>query len=199
MSWGENIIMSKLFLVRHGQDADNAAGVLNGRRDTELTELGQEQARQVAEKLRDNDVQIIYTSPLKRAYETASIIAKKLGIDEVIADEHLIERDFGILTGKPVADIPKYTDRILPTDRVNYFLEVKGAEDFPTLLKRGKKILDEIRQRHLDKNVLMVTHGDIGKMIRAAYHGWTWENGLKTPYFDNTGVLELSEKQDIIE
>ena len=191
--------MSKIFLVRHGQDTDNAAGILNGRRDTELTELGREQARNVAEKLRDNNVEIIYTSPLKRAYETARIIATELGIDEVIADEHLIEREFGVLTGKPVSDISKYTDKILPTDRVNYFLEVEGAEDFPTLLLRGRKILNEIRQRHPDKNVLIVTHGDIGKMIRAAYHGWTWENGLKTPYFDNTGVLELSEKQDIIE
>ena len=86
----------------------------------------------------------------------------------------------------------------MPTNRVDYFLEVEGAEDFPALLLRGRKILDEIRQRHIDKNVLIVTHGDMGKMIRAAYHGWTWEDGLKTPYFDNTGVLELLEKQDII-
>ena len=190
--------MSKIFLVRHGQDVDNATGILNGRRDTELTELGRKQAKKVADKLSDNDVQIIYTSPLRRAYETARIIATELGIKEVIADEHLTEREFGILTGKPVSDISKYTDKILPTDRVNYFLEVEGAESFPALLSRGEKILDEIRKRHPDKNVLIVTHGDIGKMIRAAYHGWTWKAGLKTPYFDNTGVLELSEKQNVI-
>jgi len=198
--WGVgNKAMSKIFLVRHGQDTDNAAGILNGRRDTELSELGREQARKVAEKLRDNEVQIIYTSPLKRVYETARIIGTVLGIDKIIADEHLIEREFGILTGKPVSDIPKYANKILVTDRVNYFLEVEGAEDFPTLIERGKKILNEIRERHTNKNILIVTHGDIGKMIRAAYHGWTWEQGLKTPYFDNTEVLELSEKQDILE
>lgn len=192
--------MNKIFLVRHGQDTDNAAGILNGRRDTELTGLGRQQAKQVAEKLRDNGIQIIYASPLRRAYETARIIAEKLGIDEVIVDEHLIEREFGILTGKLLVDIPKYTDKILPADRVNYFLEVEGAEDFPTLLKRGKKILQEIKQRHPDnKNILIVTHGDIGKMIRAAYHGWSWDEGLKTPHFANTGVLELSERQDVIE
>lgn len=191
--------MSKIFLVRHGQDTDNAAGILNGRRDTELTELGRTQARQVAEKLRDNDVQIIYASPLKRAYETARIIAEILKIDEVVVDEHLIEREFGILTDKPVADVPKYTDKILSTDQVNYFLEIEGAEDFPTLLGRGRKILREILERHPNKNILIVSHGDIGKMIRAAYHGWTWEAGLKTPHFENTGVLELSEKQDIVE
>jgi len=186
--------MSKIFLVRHGQDTDNAAGILNGRRDTELTELGREQAKKVAEKLRDNDLKVIYTSPLKRTYETARIIAIELGIDEVIADEHLIERDFGIMTGKPVADIPKYTDKIISVGPVNYFLEVEGAEDFPSLFERGRKILEEIRQRHQGENVLIVTHGDIGKMILAAYHGWTWEQGLRTPYFANTGIIELFEK-----
>ncbi|MEK7614209.1 MAG: histidine phosphatase family protein [Patescibacteria group bacterium] len=191
--------MSKIFLVRHGQDTDNANGILNGRRDTDLTELGREQAKKVAEKLKNNDVQVIYASPLKRAYETARIIAAGLGIDEVIANERLMEREFGILTGKPVSDIPKYSEKILSTEKVNYFLEAEGAENFSTLLERGKKALQEIRERHPDKNVLIVTHGDIGKMIRTAYHGWTWEEGLKTPYFDNTGVLELSGKHDILE
>ena len=191
--------MSKIFLVRHGQDTDNEAGILNGRRDTQLTDLGGEQAKKIAEKLRDNGIEIIYASPLKRAYETARIIAEELKIDEVIADEHLVEREFGILTGKPVSDIPKYSTKILPAEKINYFLEAEGAEDFPMLLERGRKILSEIRQRHPSQNVLIVTHGDIGKMIRAAYHQWTWEEGLRTPYFDNTGVLELSDKKDILE
>ena len=189
--------MSKIFLVRHGQDTDNAAGVLNGRRDTELTELGREQAKKVAEKLCSFGIQKIYASPLKRAHETASIIASELGIDEIISDVNLMERDFGILTGKPIADISKYADKILPTDRVNYFLEADGAEDFPTLLERGRKILEKIKQDNQDKNTLIATHGDIGKMIRAAHYDLTWEEGLKTTYFENTAVLELLEMKTI--
>lgn len=60
-----------------------------------------------------------------------------------------------------------------------------------------QKILSEIRERYEDKVILIVTHGDTGKMIRAVCHGWTWENGLKTPYFNNAGILELA-KQDIL-
>lgn len=191
--------MTKIFLVRHGQDEDNANGILNGRRDTPLTELGRSQARTVAEKLKDNGIRIIYASPLKRAYETARIIAKEIGVDEVIADEHLMEREFGVLTGKPVADIPKYSSKTLQTDRVLYFIDAEGAENFPTLYQRGRKIIEEVTERHPDKNVLIVAHGDIGKMIRAAYHGWSWEEGLETPYFDNTGVLELEVGKDILE
>jgi len=189
----------KIFLVRHGQDTDNADKILNGRRDTSLTVLGREQARIAGSKLKDNQIEIIYCSPLRRAYETAKIIAEELAVDEVITDQYLIERDFGILTGKKVDDIPKYTDKILVSDRVNYFLEVDGAETFPALYSRGRKIIRKIQDRHPNSNILIVTHGDIGKMIRAAYHGWSWEDGLKTPYFDNTGVLELSEKKDVLE
>ena len=153
----------------------------------------------MAEKLKDNNIQVIYASPLKWAYETARIIATALGIDEVISDEHLMEREFGILTGKPIADISKYKDKILLTDRVTYFLEAEGVEDFPALIQRAKKILEEVNERHNNKNILIVTHGDIGKMIRAVYHNWTWEQGLTTGYFQNTEILELSDKQDVVE
>lgn len=190
--------MGKILLVRHGQDTDNAAGILNGRRDTSLTQLGREQSKKVAEKLRGSGIQIIYTSPLRRAYETARIIAAELGVDEIIADEHLVERDFGALTGKEVSKIPSYVEKTYPTDKVDYFLEAEGAEDFPTLLGRSKKILEEIRERHPSEDVLVVTHGDIGKMLCAAYHGWSWEQGLKAPYFDNTEVLELADSQDVL-
>lgn len=184
--------MNKIFLVRHGQCTDNAAGILNGRRDTELTELGREQAKLAAEKLCDKNVSIIYASPLRRTFETAKIISEVLGIDEVVTHDSLLEREFGFMTGKPVADIPKLVEKVLVTEKVNYFLEADGAEDFPSLMERCRKLLAEINQLHLDKNMLLVTHGDTGKIIRAAYYGWSWEEGLKMPYFDNTEILELN-------
>ena len=176
----------KIFLIRHGQDEDNAEGILNGRRDTTLTQFGRQQAYMVAQKLKDRGINVIYTSPLARSYQTAKIIADVIAVDEVIADQHLIERDFGILTGKPVADIPHYADKIIISDKVNYFLDVDSAEGFPVLYDRAQKILSEIQQRHRDDVVLIVTHGDIGKMVRGVYCGWSWERSLQTPYFDTT-------------
>jgi len=155
-----------MYLVRHGQDEDNANRILNGRRDTSLTDLGKSQARDTALKLKNFNIDVVYSSPLKRAYETARIITKEIGVDEIICDQHLIERDFGILTGKPFSGIEKYTTKILEIDKVKYFLEVDGAESFPALYKRAEKILSEIRERHKNKSVLVVSHGDIGKMIR---------------------------------
>lgn len=180
-----------IYLVRHGQDQDNANSILNGHRDTELTELGRTQALVPAEKLKDKNIDVIYSSPLKRAYSTAKIIADQIGIDNVIIEPDLIETDFGILTGKPVADIPKYCTDSIQTEQVLYFLDCEGSEDFPTLLKRGQKVLEKITSEQPNKNIVIVAHGDIGKMIRAAYHNWTWKEGLMTPYFANTDILEL--------
>ncbi len=190
--------MGKIFIVRHGQDQDNANGILNGRRNQPLTPLGKNQAITVAQKLLTYKIQIIYSSPLQRASETAQIIASKLGINDIMIHHHLIEREFGILSGKPISDIPLFAKKILKTDRVNYFLEAQGAEKFPDLYKRAQKILDEIKNKHTHKNVLVVAHGDIGKMMRAVHNKWTWSEGLKKPYFENTGILELNDSQDNI-
>jgi broad specificity phosphatase PhoE len=183
--------MTKIYLVRHGQDTDNAAGILNGWRDTELTDLGRSQAKKTALSLVGKGIEKIYSSPLRRAHETAEIIASAIGIDDIVSDDRLKERNLGILTGKPLTDILKYPGEILPTDQVNYILHIEDGEDFPNLLQRAKDVLEDIQKENTDKTVLIVAHGDIGKMIRAAFSGWPFEQGLKTLYFDNAEVIEL--------
>lgn len=188
-----------VYVVRHGQNEDNAEGLLNGHRDRPLTELGREQARTVAGKLANHDIRFIYSSPLCRARETAEIIAARLGLP-VTVDPDLVERDFGCMTGQPVEsilDLPPET--VLCTEVVNYFLNVPGAEDFPTVYERALRVLARLERAHAHHNVALVCHGDIGKMLRAAYHGWEWRDGLTTPYLDNTGVLELHPTADVVE
>lgn len=184
--------MGKIFIVRHGQDANNANHILGGRDDQSLTDLGREQAKAAAQKLKNKQIDIIYSSPLKRAYETAQIIAKILGIEKIEISDDLMEREMGALTGKPLTEIKKHAAKLLLTEKITYFLEASGAEDFPTLFKRGEKVLFEIKQKNPDKNILIVAHSDIGKMIRAVHYKRNWEDELRGDYFDNGDVLELS-------
>ena len=72
-------------------------------------------------------------------------------------------------------------------------IEVDGAESFPALYSRAQKFLEALQTRHPNDIILIVTHGDIGKMIRAAYYELSWKEGLQTPYFDNTDILELTK------
>lgn len=183
--------MGKIFLVRHGQSEDNAAGVLGGRRDSGLTALGMRQARRTAEELQGRGISVIYSSPLKRAYDTARSIADKLGIKDITTDARLMERDFGVLSGRPYEDIPKYAGKLVEVNGMKYFDQVEGAEDFPSLLRRGEEALGEIRAAGADRNVLIVTHSDIGKMLWAAYRGQSWEEGVCASGFGNGKVVEL--------
>lgn len=183
--------MTKIYLARHGQDEDNAADILNGRRDTNLTELGRQQAKEIAGKLKGYKIDVIYTSPLHRAYDSARIIAEDLGVDQIVVDHHLIERDFGILTGKPMADIPKYAEKRLVTNQINYFLQGEGIEEFSTTYQRAQKILEEIKQQHAGDTILIVTHGAIVKMIQAAYYHWDWKEGLLRPTVNHSDIIEL--------
>lgn len=185
--------MGKIFVVRHGQDKDNAQYILNGRRDNSLTDLGKKQVKIIAGQLKKQNIQVIYSSPMKRAIQTAQIIAAESGIKEININNDLNERDFGILTGKPIADIPKYATRILRSHGITYFLEAEGSESFENLYKRVKKVLYTIQKKHTDENVLIITHGDVGKMIRAVYQGRTWEEGLHQPNFANAQILELTK------
>jgi broad specificity phosphatase PhoE len=180
-----------IYIVRHGQDEDNATDVLNGRRDTPLTELGRKQAVQVAAKLASYNISAVYSSPLKRAYETAKIIAQKSTVDNVAVDLDLIERDFGSMTGKPVADILKYSTNYIQADKTIHFLDADGAESMVDVLARAARVLTKLQQSQESNNIVIVTHGDTGKMLITAYYNWSWRKGLQTPFFGNTEIIKL--------
>jgi len=189
--------MLRIYLARHGQDQDNARGILNGRRDEPLSPIGIEQARELAEKIKTAGLGFdhVYSSPLRRAYKTAETITEALGIEKPEILPGLIERDFGIMTGKSHTDIKEiYSPEILKTDTITYFLNPQGAETFPQLIERAQKLLATLETKHKNGNILLVTHGDFGKMIYAAYYKLEWVKVLKMFHFGNSELLELSQE-----
>jgi len=184
-----------IYLARHGQDEDNAAGLLNGRRDTNLTAVGLAQANLLAQTIKELGIEIdqIYCSPLKRAHQTAKVVADTLGLTQPEKLELLIERDFGVMTGKSSQDIEALcSPDTIKSDTINYFLSPVGAETFPQLLVRGQEVLNWLKENSSAKNVLLVTHGDIGKMIYAAFYHLDWSEVLTKFHFGNSELLLLS-------
>lgn len=187
--------MLNIYLARHGQDEDNANGLLNGHRNTPLTDIGISQAQELARHIQDKGLTFdtVYSSPLSRAAETARIIASTLNAPAPQIMPELIERDFGIMTGKRVADIEKLcAPDIIKTSIITYFVSPEGAETFPQLVARGKHIVEHIQKLHHDGSVLLVAHGDIGKMIYAAYYNKPWQEVLTSFHFGNSELLVLS-------
>mmetsp|Transcript_8259 Transcript_8259/g.20310 ORF Transcript_8259/g.20310 Transcript_8259/m.20310 type:complete len:242 (+) Transcript_8259:73-798(+) len=215
--------MVNIYVARHGQDLDNVNSVLNGHRNQPLTELGKQQAKDVANKMlkagftvsaaspqsSSTVLSAIYSSPLKRAHETAEIFARVLSgrdggeedpsIDAINVEvmDDLIERDFGIMTGQPTSSIVDKcgADHILATEKINYFLDPEGAETFPNLIDRANRLLAHIEKiTEADSTpILLVTHGDFGKMVYAAYYNLAWENVLMQFHFGNSEVLLLAK------
>lgn len=187
--------MLNIYLVRHGQDEDNAAGILNGHRDTPLTALGLAQAHELASFVSEQDLNFIkvYSSPLKRAYQTALEITKAVNLEDPEVLPELIERGFGVLTGKPISDIFELPEHsLIRTSTVTYFLDAPDIESFSDALQRAKKLLEKISSKYQAGNILLVSHGDFGKMIYAAYYNLPWEEVLKLFHFGNTEMILLS-------
>ena len=202
-----------IYLARHGQDEDNAAGLLNGRRDMPLTALGRTQAQHLADQIVEasptlSPFDAIYSSPLQRAYSTAEVITKTINgrcsssssstTVSLTKLESLKERDFGIMTGTPIKEIrqrcPNPED-VLQTDTVTYFLQPDGAETFPQLKDRAASVIQYLEERHggsKDSSILLVTHGDFGKMLYAQYYELDWKDVLSHFHFGNSELIVCS-------
>ncbi|MBU6214786.1 phosphoglycerate mutase family protein [Patescibacteria group bacterium] len=192
--------MLKIYLARHGQNEDNANGILNGHRDLPLTELGRRQAQNLADGIKEVGLSfdVIYASPLSRAYDTAVVVTNTLALSKPEVLPSIIERDFGIMTGKPAADIEKYCGpEVVKTNTITYFLSPEGAETFPVLFERARQALADIHAKHSDGSALLVTHGDIGKMLYAAYYDVPWMNVLSMFHFGNSELLLLAQDSSV--
>ncbi len=155
----------KILLTRHGQTDWNVLGKIQGLTDIELNETGIKQAEETREKLLDKKIDLILTSPLKRAKKTAEIIGKGRNIP-IIVDNGLIERAFGKNEGK--------TREEFDFDEVwNYKLnkQYEDAESVGDLFNRIDTFLNNIKETYPDKTVLLVTHGGVSIPIRAYFEG----------------------------
>jgi broad specificity phosphatase PhoE len=189
--------MSKVYIVRHGQNIDNLNGILNGHRDLSLTDLGITQAKNLAQNLLENNFKpdLILSSPLRRCVETANEISKILGVDKPMVEPLLIERDFGSMTGKRTDEIDTICGPdIIKSPTITYFLNPEGAETFSDLLKRSEIFLNKLEKDFSGKEkILCVTHGDIGKMIYTKFYDLDWKDVLLNFHFGNSEMLALEK------
>ncbi len=137
-----------LFLVRHGQTAANADGLLLGRADPPLSPLGREQAAALASRIPD-DARII-TSPLARTRETADALGRPFEIDE-----RWIELDYGDLDGVPLRDV---STAVWAQWRANPTFIPAGGESLAALGVRVREACGELLDEIRDHDVAVVTH-----------------------------------------
>lgn len=148
-------------LIRHGQTDWNREGLLQGSSDIPLNEVGRQQAEDALMTLRSRPWDVVLSSPLRRARETASIIAEGLGVPLGPAYPDLVERDYGPLEGtSSAAAIERWPSREYP-----------GAESLDSVARRGEEALGAIAGDYPDAATLVVCHGTIIRYTLARLAG----------------------------
>jgi broad specificity phosphatase PhoE len=180
-----------IILVRHGESVHNKQGIIAG--DSLLTDKGRDQARQTRQALEAAGFKFdaVYSSDLKRAVETAQIIA---GME--VPDSHklssLRERDFGSMDGKSDKHHEEeHAKRITMTHEQSWiYKHVPDIENDHELSTRFVAALRELAEKHASKTILVVAHGAAIRTTLMKLLGLTYD---KVPQgsFKNGGYIEL--------
>jgi len=155
----------KLILTRHGETEENKKGILQGHLPGTLSKNGIEQGRKLSGRLKNEKIDVIFSSDLKRASDTAEIIAKHNPGIKIICTESLREGDGGDYTGKP-------------TKELDWNNRPANAETVEQIQKRAEEILDAAYEKYPDKTVLFVAHAGFNRILIAQIMG------LKDPFKD---------------
>lgn len=152
--------VTRIALVRHGETEWNRTLRLQGRTDIPLNDTGREQARALAPSLRGDGWSAVVSSPLSRAHETARIVADALGLPAPTTHDDLVERNFGEAEGGNREEL----EARFPHG------ERPGMESWEDVVARGSSAVQQVRDAHGDRDVVVVCHGTF---IRAAVEGLT--------------------------
>lgn len=151
----QNISPTIICIIRHGETDWNTLGKLQGLEDTELNESGRKQAIEAARYFETESWDVMVSSPLKRAFETARIIADKISIPTIHLVDELVERSYGAASG------------LLPEERRKQFPDgiIPGQEEFEHLRERGMAGLIKIATDFRGKRIIIVSHGGLTNSI----------------------------------
>lgn len=173
----------KLYVVRHGQTDQNVLGLVQGDTESDLTEKGREEAKALQDLVKSLNVDVVVSSPLRRAVDTAKLITNNE--KEIIIDDRLIERDFGLSEGKPVDEelTVKYWNFKLNTD-------INQVEKVQDLMFRITEFIEDMRNKYDDKKVLVVAHSAILRAIHYAINGIPEDGDLLKIEIPNLRIIE---------
>jgi broad specificity phosphatase PhoE len=156
--------VTQLLLTRHGETDWNSAGRWQGHSDTPLNEEGRRQAHALAETLEGVDV--VYSSDLVRARETAEIVADRLALP-IRLDARLREREFGAWEGLTSDEIELRFPKTHRLWRAGTGFGAEDAEPFEAFEARIRAFLGDVLRAHADETVLVVAHGGSIRVIHA--------------------------------
>jgi broad specificity phosphatase PhoE len=188
-------VPTQLVLVRHGETDWNRENRFQGHADPPLNDTGRQQAAELAAQLESETFAAAYTSPLRRAHETATVIADALGID-LIADDRLTEVDVGSWSGLTRAE----AEQRFPEGFARWLEYGHGWDDGETYDDLGARVVEAlttIARLRPGATVLVVTHGGpIRSALAAASDVPLGEARRSIHVIGNCAVVRLTARDD---
>jgi broad specificity phosphatase PhoE len=155
------LVVRRLFLARHGETSWNLARRWQGHTDIELSDQGRQQARQLATRVRDLEIGQVRASDLRRARETAEIVASALGLAPVVIDPRLRERSFGVFEGLTAEECADRYPEVWTRYQTDRRCVPPGGEAQENVVARLAEAVQEALSAPLPhgQSVLLVGHG----------------------------------------
>jgi 2,3-bisphosphoglycerate-dependent phosphoglycerate mutase len=175
---------TRIIAIRHGETPWKVDTRIQGQRDIPLNDTGRWQAERLARALAAHEpIDMVYTSDLLRAWETARAVSESTGAP-MVADEGLRERGFGVFQGKTFAEI----EATLPEESLLWrkrdpFWAPEGGESLTAMRRRVVETLHTLASRHTGEQIVLVAHGGVMDLLYRAATGQelqaprTWQLG----------------------
>ncbi len=159
--------MLEILLIRHGETERNRTRRIMGHRPIPLNVRGRSQARALQRRLKKVELEVIYTSPIRRAVETARVLAKGRRVRTIKVPE-MAEIDYGHWVGRTFDEVsfdPAYrTYHTTPRKA-----RAPGGESMREVYRRAVSFIEKLRRRHRGGRVVVISHADVIKAIMVRY------------------------------
>ncbi|MFI3237399.1 MAG: histidine phosphatase family protein [Lachnospiraceae bacterium] len=182
----------KVLLVRHGETDWNVASRIQGMTDTDLNEKGIEQARELGRSLitYPGNICRIYTSPLKRARQTADILSEYIGVScEVL--EGIEEMNFGIFEGISWKEAKvKHEDAYAKWHRNRRYTKIPEGESYQDVYERVSAAIEKITENETGE-VLVITHSGVIKTLLSGIYNTPFQEMATRYVTENCKIVPL--------
>lgn len=160
--------MGVLYVARHGETKQNRQGLLLGQKDVELNERGIAQAHELGKRVKNLSVDLIISSSMIRAKQTAEIVNGYI-YKMVKIDPRLVERNVGVYDGLTLKEVQERFQRGY-TSEMAYNKTPPGGESAQEVQNRVFAAIDDLKKNYPDKKILVITHSFIVRMINKYFN-----------------------------
>lgn len=188
--------MTRIYFTRHGQTFWNVERRMQGQSNSDLTPLGVKQAIALGQRLKDTELDVIYSSSLSRSMRTAELIRGKRKL-YIIPEDDFREIDLGEWQGKLMSEVEKQEPEMVDNFWNHPELYIRpNAETYLQLRERAGKKLEEIVAANKGKKILIVTHGVVLKTLHSFFQYQPISEIARYPKSPLSTSLNIVEKEN---